>query len=185
MQSHPWGLLWRGAGLLAATWRRRPYGKLVLTLPVLFFLLALATAPAIGSNLRALREFPVGEPLVVVAGFAVSLLALARHRALRDPLSRAVAAGFFGASALNWAWLLLRVLRATIGLPGTLAATLPQAHFYLTSVCPLFVLTAVLLGLRPNQRPAPASPLLLLAGSAAGALALGALLVGAAPVLAL
>ncbi|HEV8662161.1 MAG TPA: ATP-binding protein [Candidatus Methylomirabilis sp.] len=186
MQSHPWGLLWRAAGVLAATWRRPPYGKLVLTLPVLFFLLALATAPAIGGSLRALREFPIGEPLVVVAGFAVSLLALARHRTLRDPLSRAVAAGFFGASALNWVWLLLRLLRASTGLPGTLAAALPQAHFYLTSVCPLFVLTAVLLGLRPSRRPAlPASPLLLLAGSAAGALALGALVVGAVPVLAL
>ncbi|MBI2081614.1 MAG: hypothetical protein HYT86_07840, partial [candidate division NC10 bacterium] len=62
----------RGAAVLAATWRRHPYGRLVLTLPPLFFVLALLAAPAVGSNLRVLREFPIGEPLVVVGGFAVS-----------------------------------------------------------------------------------------------------------------
>lgn len=182
------GLVRRGAAVLAATWRRDPYGKPVLSLPVLFFLfflLTLLTAPGIGSILRGLREVPVGEPFTVLAGFAVSLLALARHRTLRDPFSRAVAAGFFGASVLNWAWLLLRVLRGTTGLPGTLALQLPQAHFYLTSLFPLLVLTAVLFGLREGRRPAPPSPLLLLVGSATGALTLGALLVAAAPLLAL
>lgn len=175
----------RGAAILVSIWGRHPYGRLVLTIPPLFLVLAVLVAPAVGSNLLVLREFPVGEPLVVVGGFAVSLLALARHRTLRDSFSLAVAAGFFGASVLNWVWLLLRLLRATTGLPGTLAAHLPHAHFYLASIFPVFVLVAALLGLRAGQRPPPPSAFLLLAGSAAGALALGALLVAAAPLLAL